>query len=226
MHHYTRISDRELPDWFFAGWLWCQLTIVFLLATIVAEQIRQLPNFWNLVGVLVSLPILFIAWRIAKSNDGALTSFAAVIIGSIAYGMLAGGYTNLARTPDLVRVFTVFGYYAALSGMFEAATPGLWARLWLDNNSRPDEIFAGVICLIPAAMAVIIYAIFAAEQVPTSVGLVEVLVGFFMLASTIREYGMAWAGKHTLDNAIDFSSEFIFGFWELLPRWRKTHELE
>lgn len=209
MENYTKTAagEQRLPDRVFVSWSWIQLAIVLLIAIKFAEWIRSLPNFNIAIGLVASLPVIFVAWRVAKTDDSAFTSFLAVLVGAAGYGVIAGGYTEFAATPDLIRVFTISGCFVALCGIMESASPGFLARLpWAS--------------VFPMVFAPFLYLVFTGHQSLSPVKISEILVYVFITAAAFFKYRSVWAAPHTLDNAIDFSLEFMLDFWEVFPKWK------
>jgi hypothetical protein len=194
MGNYTK-SNTLLSDEAFATWAWFQLSAYFTLIVVIGMIVETNLGDWFLLGLMLSVPLIFVAWLLAKRKNSIMTLVWAVLLSIVANGFYVGFYTYGATRSNLIDVLIVAGAYAFMSGILAGQRSDVWV-------SMPSYIY------VPALIAGLPAYLFLRGFVWPSV--LELVVYVYIVVASILDYRRAWKVGRTVGNAIGFSVEFAF----------------
>ncbi len=209
---FTQQFPEAISDLKFATATWGGMFLAAFLMMLFTAGMQFASWQFAQISILVGLPLIYGAYRVASANDSELTSLCAVMIGAGCYGVIAGSFVKLTSDNNVYIMALQIMAVTSLFWFTEIKTPGLIA----------ESPMVGVcLGLIPVILATLIVTWIRGELWLSGVQLVYA----YFVGSMLVQYRFAWAGKHTLDNAIDFALEFMFIIFKLIPlRWSQRGE--
>ncbi|MFZ5424327.1 MAG: hypothetical protein ACOZAO_00850 [Patescibacteria group bacterium] len=197
----TKVFGLPVKNRLFAMWALMQLAAVLTL-TIQFAQLYATTSFdpkWKIATSIFSIFVIYVAYLNASRNDGIATSFLAVVFGALGYGMWADGITTITPLHTVEMLFALMLVVAGLI-MMELIKPGIVAK--------------HRVLMFPALVASVV--VMNVARGSEALGVWDVAMLIFFSASVTLEYERAWNREHNIDNAIDFSLEFMVGMFQTI----------